>query len=886
MQANELRQLFLEFFRQRGHTIVPSSPLVPGNDPTLLFTNAGMVQFKEVFLGNEQRSYSRAASAQRCVRAGGKHNDLDHVGYTDRHHTFFEMLGNFSFGDYFKQTAIRYCWELMTEVMQLSPSRLWVTTYQQDSEAERIWLEEIGIDPDRFTRCGDNSNFWSMGDVGPCGPCSEVFYDHGPEIKGGPPGSPDEDGDRYIEIWNLVFMQYNRDADARLHPLPRPSVDTGMGLERIAAVLQGMHSNYQTDLFTGLIQAAAEWTATDNVTDKSLRVIADHIRSCAFLIMDGVVPTNEGRGYVLRRIIRRAIRHGHRLGMRTPFFWRMVDALNTQMGDAYPALGAQRERIERVLRQEEEQFAKTLDQGMRLLDDAIHTLNDDTLAGNTVFKLYDTYGFPADLTADIAREHRLKVDWSGFDQCMHDQRARARASSTMLRRVVNDKPITTPDHGAGGLPETTFTGYEQLTGKALILGLYRNNDSVGTLKPKDNGWVVLDTTPFYPEGGGQIGDCGHLEQGSTRFTVEDTQPLGDSIAHIGVVTSGTLRVGDCIHAWVDPTMRLASARNHSATHLLHAALQEVLGDHVQQQGSLVAPSRLRFDFSHDQAVSNDELARIERRVNEWILRNERIVTQIMPLEQAKSSGAVALFGEKYTDPVRVLKIGDQSTELCGGTHVRRSGDIGLFKLTAEMGIAAGVRRLQAVTGDQALASVNETTQRLQRIAALVKSDPTQVVDRVEAIIVRHRELEKELEKMQARLAASQGNDLLPMAVAINGVQVLCARIDNTDAKQLRNTVDQLKNKLGSAVIVLATAAAGKVSLIVGVTKDVIDRVSANTLVNFVAGQVGGKGGGRADLAQAGGNNPAHLDQAIASAFEWAQERLQAANRGSNPRDDG
>jgi alanyl-tRNA synthetase len=691
--TNELRRIFLEYFRDRGHEIVPSSSLVPANDPSLLFTNAGMVQFKDVFLGTDKRPYNRATTAQRCVRAGGKHNDLENVGYTARHHTFFEMLGNFSFGDYFKRHAIEFCWELMTEKFAFPAERLWVTVYEEDDEAADIWLEEIGVDANRFARCGAKDNFWSMGDTGPCGPCSEVFYDHGPDVPGGPPGSPDEDGDRYIELWNLVFMQFNRDAKGVMTPLPKPSVDTGLGIERLAAVVQGVHSNYEIDLFRSLIEAAAEATGASNLNDKSLRVVADHIRSCAFLVADGVVPSNEGRGYVLRRIIRRAIRHGHKLGMKDPFFHRLVLPLEKEMGAAYPELGERRELVERVLAQEEERFAETLDQGMRLLDQAIDELSGRQIPGETVFKLYDTYGFPLDLTADVARERGLGVDIEGFDKHMNAQRQRARDASTFGTAATARLEIS---------GKSTFTGYDGLQGEGEVLALFCDGKPVESLHPEDQGIVVLDRTPFYAEAGGQIGDCGTLEKDGVRFEVRDTQRHGDVAAHVGVLTDGELHIGGHLEAEVNADTRRAIARNHSATHLLHAALRAVLGDHVQQKGSLVAADRLRFDFSHFEPVSPDRLLGIERQVNEWILANDGVVTRLMPLDEAMQSGAIALFGEKYEDPVRVLSIGDFSTEFCGGTHVHRAGDIGLFKLTSEIGIAAGVRRVEAVTGKRAL----------------------------------------------------------------------------------------------------------------------------------------------------------------------------------------
>ncbi|MCY4351422.1 MAG: alanine--tRNA ligase [Thiotrichales bacterium] len=876
MNSNELRRTFLTYFRDRGHEIVPSSPLVPGNDPTLLFTNAGMVQFKDVFLGTDRRPYARATTAQRCVRAGGKHNDLENVGYTARHHTFFEMLGNFSFGDYFKRDAIRYCWEFLTSVLGLPPEKLWVTVYEGDDEAARIWFDDIGIDQARFSRCGEKDNFWAMGDTGPCGPCSEVFYDHGPEVPGGPPGSPDEDGDRYIELWNLVFMQFNRDASGRMEPLPKPSVDTGLGLERTAAVLQGVHSNYEIDLFAHLISAAAEVTAAagadrDAPDDKSLRVIADHVRSCAFLVTDGVVPSNEGRGYVLRRIMRRAIRHGHRLGARDPFFWRMVAALDAEMGDAYPELRRRRAQVERILRLEEAQFARTLDQGMRILEDAIEGLEDDTIPGETVFRLYDTYGFPADLTADIARERALGVDLDAFERAMEGQRARARASSRF--RAEDEAAFDVAVSSA-------FVGYDRLDGRATVTALFRAGQVVERLDPEEEGWVVLDETPFYAEAGGQVGDRGRLGANGIGFDVMDTRRHGDAIVHVGVVTGGALSIGAVVEARVDVGARRAAARNHSATHLLHAALRAVLGEHVEQKGSLVAPDRLRFDFSHYESVTRDELQRIETLVTSWILDNDEARTEVMPLEEARRSGAIALFGEKYDDPVRVLSLGDYSVELCGGTHVARAGDVGLFKIVAEGSIAAGVRRIEALTGETALAWVHSMEARIERIASSMKTSAETVADRVEAMLARSRDLERDLDRLKARLAASHGDDLVAQAVDVGGLKVLAAKIDGADPKALRETVDRLKNRLGSAAVVLATVNADKVALVAGVTKDCTDRIEAGALANHVARQVGGRGGGRPELAQAGGNDPSRVDQAIGSVPGWV--RTQLAGDGVQP----
>ena len=865
--VNELRRTFLEFFRGHGHEIVPSGPLVPGNDPTLLFTNAGMVQFKDVFLGTETRPIRRAVTAQRCVRAGGKHNDLENVGYTARHHTFFEMLGNFSFGDYFKREAIGYCWQLITEELGLPPDRLWITVFEDDDEAAGIWIDEIGVDPRRFTRCGAKDNFWSMGDTGPCGPCSEVFYDHGPEIPGGPPGSPDEDGDRYVEIWNLVFMQFNRDAEGNMSPLPAPSIDTGMGLERVAAVMQGVHSNYDTDLFQALIKAAAEITSAADDTDKSLRVLADHVRSATFLICDGVMPSNEGRGYVLRRIVRRAIRHGHRLGVSDPFFYRLVAPLESVMAEAYPELRARRDIVEKTLRVEEERFALTLDQGMRILNAAIEELRGDTIPGDTVFRLYDTYGFPVDLTADVARERNLNVDLEAFESAMEAQRRRARASGRFFEARDGDAVAFVSDIS------TRFLGYQGTEAEGTAQLLLRDGSPAERLGRGESGVVVLDQSPFYAEAGGQVGDRGMLSGNGARFVVDDTQRLGESIAHHGSVEEGELRLGDPLRAEVDEIAREATARHHSATHLLHAALREVLGEHVEQKGSLVAPDRLRFDFSHFEPVSAEQLRTIERRVNGWVLGNDAARTEMMPLAQARTSGAIALFGEKYDDPVRVLSIGDYSVELCGGTHVSRAGDIGLFKLVSETGVAAGIRRVEAFAGEAALDWLERADERLVRLARLTNAERDAIVERVGQIIARGRELEKELARANARLAASHGEELAAQAVDVQGLAVLAARVDGVGARELRDMVDQLKSRLGSAAVLLAATDGVKVSLVAGVTKDSTGRISAGPLVNFVARQVGGRGGGRPDLAQAGGNEPAKLEEAIGSVPQWVREQL-------------
>jgi alanyl-tRNA synthetase len=864
MSSAELRAAFLDFFERHGHAVVASSSLVPGDDPTLLFTNAGMVQFKDVFLGKDHRAYARAASSQRCVRAGGKHNDLENVGYTARHHTFFEMLGNFSFGDYFKREAIRYAWDFITGTLGIPPERLWVTVFEEDDGAAEIWLKEIGVDPSRFTRMGVKSNFWAMGDTGPCGPCTEIFYDHGPGIEGGPPGSPNEDGDRYVEIWNLVFMQYDRAADGTLTPLPKPSVDTGMGLERIAAVMQGVQSNYDIDLFRELIAAAAKHTGTTDLASSSLRVIADHIRASAFLIADGVLPSNEGRGYVLRRIIRRAIRHGFMLGQRAPFFHRIVATLERVMGGAYPELTAQRAHIERVLEQEEVRFAETLAQGMALLDGAIGRLEGKVIPGETVFRLYDTYGFPVDLTSDIARERGLGIDEAGFEAAMEAQRTRARAASKFgvdLRAGVQVEG------------QTAFSGYETEQAPGRVVELLRGSVRVEELRAGEEGQVVLDATPFYAESGGQVGDRGVLEAPGARFLVADTQKLGKAHLHVGRLESGTLRLGDTVEARVDHALRQAIRLNHSATHLMHAALRRVLGTHVTQKGSLVAPDRLRFDFSHYSAVSPEELHEVERLVNAEIRANCTAETRLMKFDEAVAAGAMALFGEKYEDEVRVLRIGGFSTELCGGTHVGRAGDIGLFKILSESGVAAGVRRIEALTGEAACDFVAETERRLRDVAGLVRGSREDVEEKVKQLIERSRRLEKEVAQIKDRLASGQGRDLAADAEAIGDLKVVATSIEGADAAALRNAVDQLKSRLGSAVIVLGSAGGdGKVTLIAGVSSDATGRVKAGELVNFVAQQVGGRGGGRADLAQAGGTDVAGLPAALASVAAWVRER--------------
>lgn len=862
--TSELRTAFLEFFAERDHEIVPSSPLVPANDPTLLFTNAGMVPFKDVFLGREKRAYTRAASAQRCVRAGGKHNDLDNVGYTARHHTFFEMLGNFSFGDYFKREAIRYAWDFLTQVLAIPPQRLWVTVFEEDDEAADIWLKAIEVDPERFARIGAKDNFWTMGETGPCGPCSEIFYDHGPEIAGGPPGSPDQEGDRYTEIWNLVFTQYDRDKDGTLHPIPRPSVDTGMGLERLAAVMQGAHDNYQIDLFQQLIETIRRLAPSADPDSPSVKVIADHIRSCSFLITDGVMPANEGRGYVLRRIIRRAVRHGHDLGLTEPFFYSLVEPLAEVMGAAYPELVQAQAQVEQTLQQEEQRFAEALEQGLRIFEHDVASLSGTVIPGETVFKLYDTYGFPADLTADIARERGLSLDSEGFERHMAAQRERARQASQFGA-----------DYGVPAIDEQSeFTGYERLADEGTVTALFGHNGAVEHLGAGEQGGVVLDRTPFYAESGGQVGDTGVLRTDSAHFDVQDTQKHGEAHVHIGTVRTGSIKVGDRLQAHIDEHRRQTIVLNHSATHLLHAALRKVLGPHVVQKGSLVAPDRLRFDFSHPQAVTQGELAEIERRVNDEIRCNASAEARVMSMDEAMGAGAMALFGEKYAEHVRVMAFGDFSIELCGGTHVSHTGDIGLFKIVSETGIAAGVRRIEALTGATALWWVGDNEQRLDHIAELVKGTRSDAADKVRQLLDRNRSLERELEQLKTKLTRQVGADLASQAVDVDGLKVLAASVDGADPKSLRETVDQLKSKLGTAAIVLATVKGEKVNLVAGVTKDMTSQIKAAELVNVVAQQVGGKGGGRPDMAQAGGNNPAALEAALKTVPEWVRAQIQ------------
>ncbi len=864
MKSSEIRHRFLEYFRRNGHTIVSSSPLVPGNDPTLLFTNAGMVQFKDVFLGQDQRPYRRATTSQRCVRAGGKHNDLENVGYTARHHTFFEMLGNFSFGDYFKREAIEFGWGFLTKELKIPENRLWVTVHSDDAGAEKIWLEDIGVPRERLARIPTNDNFWQMGDTGPCGYCTEIFFDHGPGVAGGPPGSPDADGDRYIEIWNLVFMEFNRDDKGVLHPLPKPSVDTGMGLERISAVMQGVHSNYDIDLFQDLIAAAARATRVQDMENNSLKVIADHIRACSFLIVDGVIPGNEGRGYVLRRIIRRAIRHGYKLGQKQPFFHTLVAELARVMGEAYPELPAAQAKVEQVLRQEEERFAETLEHGMAVLESAMQK-EDRMLDGSTVFKLYDTYGFPLDLTADVARERGFTVDFAGFEAEMEQQRSRARAASRFQMQSAVEY--------AG--QATEFHGYDTLKLDAQVLALYKEGTAVDAVEAGDEAVVVLDRTPFYAESGGQVGDSGELSSGAAQFVVRDTLKIQATVfGHHGRVETGRLAVGDRVDARVDTVQRERAAFNHSATHLMHAALRDVLGIHVAQKGSLVDAQRTRFDFSHTQPVTPDEIRRIEAIVNREIRRNVPVEARLMKYDEAIKAGAMALFGEKYGDEVRVIGMGGFSTELCGGTHVKRSGDIGYFKIVSESGVAAGIRRIEAVTADGAVAFAQEQEQQIGEIAAMLKAPAHEVTAKIAQIVDSVKALEKELGRMKAKLASAQGDDLGASALDVKGVKVVAARLEGADAKALRETVDKLKDKLKSAVIVLGSVeGADKVSIIAGVTADLTARVKAGEIVATIAAQVGGKGGGRPDMAQGGGTQPAQLDGALGSVAGWVEQRL-------------
>ena len=872
MSTSEIRAAFLEYFRTQGHQVVSSSSLVPHNDPTLLFTNAGMNQFKDVFLGADKRAYHRATTAQRCVRAGGKHNDLENVGYTARHHTFFEMLGNFSFGDYFKQDAIRFAWEFLTGTLKLPKERLLVTVYATDDEAFDIWEKEVGVPADRIVRIGDNKgapyasdNFWAMGDTGPCGPCTEIFYDHGDHIWGGPPGSPEEDGDRFIEIWNVVFMQFNRQADGTMEPLPRPSVDTGMGLERISAIMQGVHSNYEIDIFQALIKKAAEIVGTTDLSNQSLRVIADHIRSCAFLVADGVMPSNEGRGYVLRRIIRRAVRHGRKLGATDVFFYKLAAELAVQMKDVAAELIAQLPLVERVLRIEEEQFVRTLDRGLLLLEDVLANLGDaKVIPGEVVFKLYDTYGFPADLTADVVREREIGIDEEGFKAEMEKQRARAKEASSF---GVNYNDVLKLDF------ETPFTGYKQLSQNTQVVGIYKDGVEVNGLIAGEEAVIVLAETPFYAESGGQVGDSGILKVDDGIFAVTDTQKAGKAIIHKGYLELGTLEKGAEVEAVVDGDRRQAIALNHSVTHLLHAALRQALGEHVTQKGSLVGAERMRFDFSHFEGLPMATIRRIEELVNAQIRANHEVATQLMGLEEAKSAGAMALFGEKYEDDVRVVRMGDYSTELCGGTHAKRTGDIGFFKIIAESGIAAGVRRIEAVTGKSAIDLMHQLGEQIEEAAALVKGDQFSIADKVRQVLDKAKMMERELEQLKAKLAAQAGNDLLSQVIDINGQKVLVAALEGVDPKSLRGMLDELKNQMKSGVVLLATSSDGKVNLIAGVTNDLTGKVKAGELVNLVAQQVGGKGGGRPDMAQAGGTQPEAVPAALQSVHSWLEERL-------------
>ena len=866
MKSTEVRQKFLDFFAARDHQIVASSSLVPANDPTLLFTNAGMVQFKEAFLGAETRPYSRATTSQRCVRAGGKHNDLENVGYTARHHTFFEMLGNFSFGDYFKREAIQFAWEFLTVELRLPPERLWVTVFEDDDEAASIWLNEIKVNPERLSRLGEKDNFWAMGDTGPCGPCSEIFYDHGPEVPGGPPGSSDEDGDRYIEIWNLVFMQFERKSDGSMTSLPKPSVDTGAGLERLSAVLQKVHSNYEIDLFQSLLKEVIKITRTEDLQNSSLNVIADHIRSCAFLIVDGVLPSNEGRGYVLRRIIRRAVRHGHQLGVKDPFFFRLTGKLSDIMGGAYPELVERRQFVETVLKEEEEQFARTLENGMGILEREIANLKGDTLPGETVFQLYDTYGFPADLTADVVREHELKIDMKGFQAAMDQQRSSARAASNFgVVEKLNIDPSLTTD----------FTGYDSLDGEGRIVEIFTIDGEKLDKVPADKEvYLLLDKSPFYGESGGQIGDKGLLRNENGQFKVLDTKKQGDNHIHRGVLNLGGWQVNDLVEAEVAVKERQATTLNHSATHLMHAALRNTLGTHVSQKGSLVDAERLRFDFSHPKAVTEAELAIIEMQVNDEILANSQVGKEVMPIEEAKERGAVALFGEKYGDQVRVVTMGGKfSVEFCGGCHVNRTGDIGFFKIISEAGISAGVRRIEAVTGGGAYDFIKDREQVLSELGKVVRSGPSELVAKVKQLTDANRVLEKEVELLKAKIASGAGDDLLQKAIDLDGIKLLIANVEGVNSKALRDTVDQLKNKLGTSIVVLATVIEGKVSLVVGVSKDLTGKIKAGELINMVAEQVGGKGGGRPDMAMAGGTDSVALPKALESVEAWVKAKL-------------
>ena len=862
----DIRKIFLDFFQQQGHQIVASSPLVPANDPTLLFTNAGMVQFKELFLGEEKRSYSRAVTSQRCVRAGGKHNDLENVGYTARHHTFFEMLGNFSFGDYFKREAIQFAWQFLTVTLALPADKLWITVFEDDDEAASIWIDEMGVNPSRISRIGAKDNFWSMGDTGPCGPCSEIFYDHGPDVAGGPPGTAEEDGDRYIEIWNLVFMQYDRASDGSLTDLPKPSVDTGMGLERLVAVLQNVHNNYDIDLFRHLIDSIQELSGTEDPTHTSLRVVADHIRSCSFMITDGVQPSNEGRGYVLRRIIRRAIRHGHQLGLKDAFFYKLVRPLVEEMGEAFPEIAEAQSNVERTLKKEEARFADTLDKGLRILDQVIANMADKEIPGETVFLLYDTYGFPIDLTADIARERHLTIDIAGFEREMEAQRTRARSASQFSGGLSKKTTIDS---------ETEFCGYEQIQNSSKISHILVDDNHVDQLHAGQQGIVILKQSAFYAESGGQAGDIGQITTDNASFNVIDTHKQGKAFAHIGELENGSLHIGDDVTAHIDESNRIATSLNHSATHLLHAALQQLLGDHVTQKGSLVNSERLRFDFSHFEPVNQQQLHSIERLVNQQIRINHNVNTDVMNIEQAKATGAVALFGEKYDAKVRVLSMGEFSTELCGGTHVNRTGDIGLIKITSEVGIASGIRRIEAVTGERALDLIESNQEKLLAVATLLKAEPDNIKEKIVLLVQKSRQIEKDLDKLKRKLASSAGSDLANTAQSICGINVIASRLEGVDDKSLRDTVDELKNKLAPAAIILSTIEDDKITLIAGVTKDITDKVRAGDLVSHVAVQVGGKGGGRPDMAQGGGNQPDNLASALDSVTGWILSHMES-----------
>ncbi|MDH5630388.1 MAG: alanine--tRNA ligase [Gammaproteobacteria bacterium] len=863
MTSNEVREAFLTFFEKHGHRRVDSSPLVPGNDPTLLFTNAGMVQFKECFLGTEKRDYVRAVTSQKCVRAGGKHNDLENVGYTARHHTFFEMLGNFSFGDYFKKEAMQFAWDFLTKELKLPEEKLWVTVHHEDKESEEIWFNEIGIDNSRFSRLGDKDNFWAMGDTGPCGPCSEIFYDHGEDVEGGPPGSPDEDGDRYIEIWNLVFMQFNRSKDGTMTPLPKPSVDTGMGLERMAAVMQHVHSNYEIDLFDNLIKYIANIMNVSDLANQSLRVIADHIRSTSFMILDGVLPGNEGRGYVLRRIIRRALRHGNKLGVNTSFFYKLVEGLVKEMGDAYPDLKSRQQYIEDALLKEEEQFARTLEQGMKILEQDISDLKGNVISGETVFKLYDTYGFPVDLTADIARERDLTIDEDGFEVCMNEQRDRARAAN-QFGADYND---TIKVEG-----QTAFVGYEETSSQSQVVDMFVSGGQVDAITTGTEADLVLDTTPFYAESGGQVGDKGLLKSDSFEFEVKDTVKLQNVFLHRGIVTKGTIKKNDKAEAIINQEERDDTALNHSATHLMHAALRKILGEHVEQKGSLVDSQRLRFDFSHPVAVTEEEIFKIEKMVNQQIRNNHAVGTHVTDMDEAKKLGAMMLFGEKYGEKVRVLSMGDFSVELCGGTHVKQTGDIGAFKIIGEQGIASGIRRIEAITGDSAIEYTQKQGWLINQLASSLKTDRMSLGDKVEQLILKSKEQDREIEKLKSKISASKGGELVNQKVVVDGINVLAAKIEGVSGKELRTLSDQLKNQMGSGILALAAEESGKVSLVTAVTKDLTDKYHAGNLMKHLAEQLGGRGGGRPDMAQGGGTNAENLPAALDGVVDWVKKQ--------------